>query len=270
MQYNGSMYGINSHVRLVNGFWVATCDGCGEEKFVSKFDWAANPSKPLPKLCILCDRKQKQRKYLDKGKEIRRASPTWGQRPVRKKTRTEEENLIIAHFGSVRYRWRKKGASAARIQDALRRQKLQCGICPAPFKVGFHLDHDHDTGIFRGILCSTCNTGLGQFQDDCNRVLAAIEYLKIPDTDVRWSRAATSRKGKWRALADAMLEQQGGLCAVCNLPPVIPTLDHNHDTGMVRAVLCKGCNLGLGSFYENPETLKSAAAYLTGPVYMLQ
>ncbi len=40
------------------------------------------------------------------------------------------------------------------------------------------LDHDHRTGKFRGILCHHCNTGLGHFFDDVEKLQAAIVYLQ--------------------------------------------------------------------------------------------
>lgn len=56
-------------------------------------------------------------------------------------------------------------------------------------------------------------------------------------------------------------ENQNGVCAICSEPD--PTdLDHCHETGRVRWLLCRHCNRGLGAFRDNPEFLEKAAALL--------
>jgi hypothetical protein len=50
-----------------------------------------------------------------------------------------------------------------------------CGICKA--KTDLAIDHDHSTGAVRGLLCRSCNTGLGHFRDDPMLMERAIGYL---------------------------------------------------------------------------------------------
>ena len=61
--------------------------------------------------------------------------------------------------------------------------------------------------------------------------------------------------------ADAMLERQEGLCAICRAAPAAH-VDHDHETGAVRALLCFNCNGGLGQFRDDPDVLRAAAEYV--------
>lgn len=73
----------------------------------------------------------------------------------------------------------KYGMSLADFDAMLEAQGGCCAICGRE-QVGMrmHIDHCHDSGIVRGILCSNCNTGLGMFNDDPIRMLIAIDYLQ--------------------------------------------------------------------------------------------
>ncbi len=69
------------------------------------------------------------------------------------------------------------GISLSDYNVLLKRQGGVCAICRAAPKTILVVDHDHVTGGVRGLLCSTCNTGLGQFKDDPQRIRRAAEYL---------------------------------------------------------------------------------------------
>lgn len=62
----------------------------------------------------------------------------------------------------------------------------------------------------------------------------------------------------------ALLVAQQGCCAICGQDNFDYPLavDHNHDTGVVRALLCKNCNLAIGLFKESPELIRNAANYI--------
>lgn len=60
---------------------------------------------------------------------------------------------------------------------------------------------------------------------------------------------------------DAMITEQGGVCAVCGRPDP-EHVDHDHATGAVRGILCFNCNGGLGQFGDDQDRLVSAALYL--------
>ena len=66
---------------------------------------------------------------------------------------------------------------------------------------------------------------------------------------------------------DAMLEAQGGGCAICGeRPERLASLhvDHCHDSGRIRGLLCLNCNQGIGKLGEDPERLRRAADYFAG------
>ncbi len=88
-------------------------------------------------------------------------------------------------------RWRateRYGLTGEQILQKLEDQDHRCAICgvhkdDAPnvgqtrSRIGLVVDHNHDTGEFRGLLCVTCNRFLG-FMGDCpERIRKAAEYL---------------------------------------------------------------------------------------------
>ena len=95
-----------------------------------------------------------------------------------------------------RVRWRKDlpaathGKTRAQIYATLEAQGCVCAICKTAthggavvgkegrLGQGWHGDHDHKTGLFRGVLCRQCNLGLGHFRDSIKVMYEAVRYLE--------------------------------------------------------------------------------------------
>lgn len=69
---------------------------------------------------------------------------------------------------------------------------------------------------------------------------------------------------------EAILLAQENVCAICKRPETMGikgklkqmSVDHDHRTGKVRALLCSNCNRGVGCMQDSSELLRRAAAYL--------
>jgi hypothetical protein len=70
------------------------------------------------------------------------------------------------------------GVSKDMYDARMSEQDFVCGICCEAFCKTPHIDHDHLTNEFRGILCSSCNHLLGMAHDDILVLEKAILYLK--------------------------------------------------------------------------------------------
>lgn len=186
------------------------------------------------------------------------------------------------------------GVTEAQVNEMIAEQGGICVICLRA--VPKHVDHDHMTGLVRRILCFKCNGGLGQFEDDPERLRLAADYLELqgsharrleletgvrvfggPDrvrSDPGWrTRSNFQRSARHYHLrqkygindedADWLLKVQVGLCAVCFDFPA-EHVDHDHASGAVRGIACTGCNSGMGQLRDDPIVLRRAADYLTG------
>lgn len=192
---------------------------------------------------------------------------------------------------------RREGRSEA---NAIRRGvvgiKLQCAICfewrsPTAFganihkplnKICYHCVREGKQTLTHGLrLCGWCLTAQPTDQFYPNNNLRSglfghcIKCHKQQANEISKSPAAKLRKrGNWFVRAygitlaerDAMERHQGGCCAICKqIPPLSQALvvDHNHETGEVRGLLCERCNKSLGFFRDDPSYLLAAVCYLT-------
>lgn len=124
-----------------------------------------------------------------------------------------------------------------------------------------HPDREHEA---KG-LCHECYRGSPEYKQS-QREYAKRKAKRQPpgyqiDSSLRNSHGIT------REQRDAMVEEQGGLCAICRKPPSGPGntgvlhVDHDHVTGRIRGMLCNKCNVGLGMFLDDPEVLANASQY---------
>jgi Recombination endonuclease VII len=80
---------------------------------------------------------------------------------------------------SRRYNLKNMGISLEYFEEMMSAQEECCAICGAEFsKVPVHMDHDHETGRPRGLLCSGCNLGIGLLRDSAEITANASGYLE--------------------------------------------------------------------------------------------
>lgn len=137
-----------------------------------------------------------------------------------------------------------------------------CSICKKklPF-TSFHL-RKHRPG--RESRCGECkNENRNRYRkpDDHLRYYAA---QKVKDPEF-YRRGNLRKYGITIEQFDAMLESQGGVCAVCKGPALGKGryhVDHDHDTGKIRGLLCHKCNVALGMVQDSREHLTRLIQYL--------
>lgn len=114
--------------------------------------------------------------------------------------------------------------------------------------------------------------GLAYRCKDCDRVARARHYHT---TKGKILKRNTNRKNKYGITPEdfeSLWESQEGCCVICNIKlddgfspshkPNKAVIDHCHDTGNVRGILCTKCNKGLGMFNDSQEVLLRAHEYL--------
>lgn len=90
----------------------------------------------------------------------------------------DRERLIrVARNGNLKSQF---GIDLETYEAMFEAQGGQCLVCGGASKSGRRLavDHDHKTGRVRGLLCSECNTALGQAGDSPERLRALADYLE--------------------------------------------------------------------------------------------
>jgi hypothetical protein len=127
----------------------------------------------------------------------------------------------------------------------------------------------------RATYCKDCALAYDRTVRKKSKLRAHKEWLKIPENreNVRKYLRVYHRKyhlagyGLTPQMYENMFDAQDGRCALCQTHAVdcmrgILVIDHDHETGKVRALLCGKCNSGLGMFADNPALMRLAAEYV--------
>jgi Recombination endonuclease VII len=167
---------------------VKKCYKCQMVKPLTEF-WIRQRGKdagrPKPE-CKDCGRAYRHSWYLKnkdrvnaEANDYKKQNPEWyaawqAKNRVERHDRWKHNELRIAH-----------GIGLDEYRELEKAQGGLCAICGEP-QTSTHrqylcVDHDHKTRKVRGLLCGSCNMGLGRFKDDPVRLRAAAEYLERQD-----------------------------------------------------------------------------------------
>lgn len=118
-------------------------------------------------LCGTCySREISRQKMSEDPDKVRAYRQNWYQR---------NKDKVKQKVSARRYRLA-YGVSLEFIESETKRVGGRCEICSQT--ADLHVDHDHSTGKYRGLLCSSCNKGIGMLRDDPDRLRSAAMYLE--------------------------------------------------------------------------------------------
>ena len=155
---------------------MKVCKKCGAEKPETEFRIDRIYVKGE---CKECERKAQKERYRQNPEKGAAAARKWGRENPKRRNATK---LAWHHKNKTRVnlmrRVRAYGITIEGYNQMVITQQNCCACCHREFEGTPEIDHCHKTGIVRGLLCISCNTGLGLFQDSDIALLQAISYLK--------------------------------------------------------------------------------------------
>ncbi len=148
---------------------VATCIQCGTEKPLELFHRERSRPNGRNRRCKEC-RNARNREHVANNRERR----------METMARWRRDNPDRYERAQRAYKLRSYGLTLEQYAALLQEQGGACAICGEPETGGWDLaiDHDHATGIVRGLLCRRCNVGIGLLRDDADVAAAAADYLR--------------------------------------------------------------------------------------------
>ncbi len=167
---------------------------CGDVKPLSEFYGATGTRDGLRGRCKACEIARNQAWYRKNQKRAVASTKRWQQANAERvreyQRRYRADHAQQFREGHLRRVFDLTGAQYQALLDAQRGGCALCGRAPRNGR-SLHVDHNHQTGVVRGLLCFRCNAGIGQFREDKLRLADAIVYLACgrpalePDRDER-------------------------------------------------------------------------------------
>jgi hypothetical protein len=132
-------------------------------------------------------RKNRERIRAKDGTEEARARKREVRQAYRERTREQYSQYMRDYRAANRDRMdfkqkaRRYGVTVDQLREFLDKHDGRCDVCRdelGPNSKDRHLDHCHDRGKLRGLLCRWCNLALGHAKDDIARLEALLAYLR--------------------------------------------------------------------------------------------
>lgn len=168
---------------------MKTCRCCGRQKPLKDFPLYGHTGsdglRHSDSRCRECKAAYRREWRIKNRDRVNRMNREYGKANPRRMKRCykkwrENNRFGIALKGS-RINAKKHGylPCSATVEELKNAFAGRCHICGEVEGADrLHMDHDHETGKFRGWLCSSCNHGLGRFRDSQELLTKALEYLR--------------------------------------------------------------------------------------------
>ncbi len=142
-----------------------SCTLCGIEKPLTEYHSHPRTKDGFKTQCRTCQN-EKNKQWRDKNAEYLREY--------------NQQRTIANYEANKNWRLQKLyGISLDEYKEILLMQGGGCAICGRPpTKEVLFVDHEHESGEIRGLLCRNCNTGIGLLGDGIEGILSALEYLE--------------------------------------------------------------------------------------------
>jgi hypothetical protein len=157
------------------------CKSCNAEKEASCF----SDSGARKRQCRECVREYNQSYYAQHASHCDATAAKWAKDHLEQRrshhSRYRTANKDKVALASLRHHLgREYGLTVEAYESAVSGVEGACEICGEACRTGGRLsvDHAHDTGDLRGLLCRACNSGLGHFRDDAGLLKKAVSYLE--------------------------------------------------------------------------------------------